>query len=135
MGFQIGDKVIHVLYGEGVVVSVESENFSVKLEERIFIGRFTLDGRDNKNDKYPAVYHAEGYIPPIGGKEPCRFKKGDLVLTSDKDSNLWWVNVFSHVDEKGNYLTFHSYIESGKDVVYTVWQRIKPFNIKNIETE
>ena len=138
MGFEVGDKVIHVSRGQGVVKEIRGNVFTYPVvacfaETEGFDGILTFaeDGRSRDTDKYPSIYHADGYVPPVGGREPLRFKKGDLVLTSDNSSTRWWVNVFSHVDEIGNYRTFHSCTDSEDDLTYLAWQKIKPFNIEN----
>ena len=134
MSFEINDPVVDVRYGLGYVSIVENNKVVCFFRDGDTMETYTLDGKLYEEDN-PILFHAEGYVPPTGVKEPCRFKKGDLVLTSDKDSYLGWVNIFSHVDEVGNYRTFHSCTESGEDIVYSAWQRIKPFNVEDIETE
>ena len=50
---------------------------------------FTEDGKGKHTYKYPSIYHAEGYKPPVGGKEPIRFKKGEAVLVSEDNRNFY----------------------------------------------
>ena len=78
MGFQIGDIVMHVAHGKYRVVSVTTVNgeavycHAKSLSDNSDIV-FNPDGTVGRGEwKAPIVFHAEGYVPPVGGKEPVR---------------------------------------------------------------
>ena len=94
MSFEIGDIVMHVGQGKYRVffkTAVNGETIychakSLHDNSEIIFNPDGTIGREE--ERSPIVFHAEGYKPPVGGKEPTRFKKGDTVVYNYKDPEL-----------------------------------------------
>lgn len=104
MSFEVGDKVIDLKYGEGVVEEIVTHaEFPVKVtfdDDRW--DDYLLDGKAAKNSPYPSLYHAEGFTPP-SCKEPerkpkCNFKPFDKVLVRDNKKQIWQPDIFAYLE-------------------------------------
>ncbi len=73
--FKKGDKVVCACFGSGIVcgVSGESDDYPVEVAfgDAIDNEIYTLEGKLFEKGVI-CLFHAEGYKPPVGGKEPVR---------------------------------------------------------------
>lgn len=114
MNFEVGDRVVDLTYGYGNVIRVlndEAEDYPVVVKLDAFsqispkmTKQYTMDGRYNKQEFVPSLYHAEGFTPPSCDeperKIECPFKPFDKVLVRDEDNQKWRPNFFYYYNDK-----------------------------------
>ena len=100
MSFEVGDRVIDLTFGYGNVIRIlndEAEDYPVVVRldtlSQKMTNQYTMDGRYNKQEFIPSLYHAEGFTPPTCDeperKPKCPFKPFDKVLVRDADNKKW----------------------------------------------
>ena len=105
MSFEVGDKVIDLVHGEGTIVIKAPDcvkaSFMTPNGPTHFL--YLPDGYYTRSDAYPMLYHAEGFTPP-SCKEPernpkcCNFMPFDKVLVRDSKEDEWTIEFFSYFD-------------------------------------
>ena len=72
---KVGDKVVSVIDGEGVIKRIDQQEYLWPLVVRFDNGLvkcFTLGGCYSSFDAAPTLFWANDYVPPVKGKEPVR---------------------------------------------------------------
>lgn len=126
MSFEVGDKVIDLRYGEGIISSIDIAAeypilvyFDHESEQEVY----TKDGKDDHFNPYPSLYHAEGFVPPSCDeperKKEYHFKPFDKVLVRDTLEEEWKPAFFSYYS-KGNRNPYHTIMLNG-------WQYCIPY--------
>lgn len=130
MSFEVGDKVIDLLFGEGIVVGASSL-IRVKYKECSEEKVYYPDGRSNSGHLYPLLYHAEGFTPP-SCKEPerkpkCQLKPFDKILVRDGTNDRWRPTIFGKLLANGRVLdlnnvpwSFYIHYEGNEDKCWKV---------------
>ena len=129
MSFEVGDRVVDLTYGYGNVIRVlndEAEDYPVVVKLDTFSQKITkqyaMDGRYNKKEFIPSLYHAEGFTPPSCDeperKPKCPFKPFDKVLVRDEDDEEW-VPVFFRASISDN-----EYVTIGSGII---WKQCIPY--------
>ena len=136
MSFEKGDKVIHVIHGEGVVIEIKEAD-AIRpvvvsfptVDGADIVMSFTEDGKGKNANKNPSIYHLEGYVPPVGGKEPVRFRKGDPVLVSE-DNKTFYPRIFLY-EQRGLFIC----VDSGSQYTDVAWEYCKKMDLENYSGE
>ena len=70
--FEVGDRVVCLMYGFGTVAIVDPENvaYTVKVETEIGSNTYTADGRWDSSDASITLYHANQGVIEIDTDEP-----------------------------------------------------------------
>lgn len=112
---KVGDKVVDVARGEGVIVGIylkSSYPISAHLDAQAddgddVDGTYTLGGHNLEGDPYPSLFYADGYVPPVPGREPERlpeFEFDEVILV--KRLNEWAPRHFKEFDTHGRVICF-----------------------------
>ena len=126
MSFQVGDIVYDVLYGESVVHAIDGEDslypVVVFFCNKAVMRCYTKDGYEDIDRQInQALFHRDGYRPPIDGREPARFKKGDPVWVSNVGENSWSPRIFSHAEGNNTYVCFYKCGDGNNEVKFRAW--------------
>ena len=142
MSFLIGDPVVEVAKGFGVVATIIPDTeypITVSFNHGTSYHSYTAEGRASSDDLHPILFHAEGYQPPQTGVEPIRFEAGEPVWVKDKDDTTWRVRIFvgkiiNTYHTISNEI-YHATDENDMDIeVDTVgWDCCKKFNIEAVK--
>jgi hypothetical protein len=102
MSFQVGDRVIDLTIGEGVVVSDDGPgDYPIAVGFNDGTSSYTENGKRFAS-RLPTLYHAGTQIIPAPEpkrKPPCPFKPFDRVLVRDREDICWTAALFSHKEE------------------------------------
>lgn len=122
MSFEVGDNVISLQFGFGVVVKKHSNSIRVKLDNRDDSLIYELDGRLNPADTFPTLYHLEGFVPPSCNepkrKSECEFRPFDKVLVRDNEYSMWLPKFFSNYNNNNRH--YHYYTTAGVSWKYCI---------------
>ena len=107
MSFEVGDRVIDIRYGKGIVCSVDIRKdypIFVKFGKNNKVGEYTEEGRERMIDEYPILYHVEGFTLPTCSeperKPKCDFQPFDKVLVCDGTGCHWILSLFARYTPK-----------------------------------
>lgn len=102
MSFEVGDKVVSLIHGHGVVTEATDNTVTIKVcsTDRQF--NYYPDGRYYVGTAYTMLYHAENFTPP-SCNEPERkpkyeFKPFDKVLVRDDKKQIWQPDIFAYLE-------------------------------------
>jgi hypothetical protein len=130
--FKVGDKVVDVLRGKGMVFKIKNERhypITVRFGKCVRHYTYTLDGMYNTDHIYPSLFHDNNYKSP-SCDEPKRLpelKVDTKVLVKSQFITDYERRYFSHFDENGNLCCFMQGCDSwsSKDRKTTKWEKWK----------
>lgn len=99
-GFQVGDAVVCVKNGYGVVTSVCKDRVIASFGSKFNTATYYADGRLFAEDFLPFLNHRKDFelIPgkPVRTKPAPQFKPGQVVVVSKGAGFIWRVDIYSH---------------------------------------
>jgi len=139
--FKVGDKVEDVVRGKGSMLSIDGSDTEypllVEYENQSDVETFTAEGFYSVEDEHPTLFHADGYKPPVGGKEPVRyeFEKGEMVLVRNSLSYPWRLSFFSHMNKKtSKYNYVAAGHREGDERFQCPWKHCVKFDLAKVGT-
>ena len=94
MGFQVGDRVWDVRFGEGKIVENKLTNFiKVEFDHYPYTQSYSEEGNWEEGENQ-SLFYAGTQLIPAPEPERCPFKEGELVLCRDHDGEKWQVHRF-----------------------------------------
>lgn len=129
--FKVGDKVVSVAYGDGVVVYID-EDKTYPLNVYFNNGEdeeFSLDGKERHYHTYPTLFHADGYKSPVPGKHSRKpgFDHDEVILV--REGGDWRPRHFK--EWNGNLAMCYVDGKSSKTTgCYTGWDQYKKYEGK-----
>lgn len=112
MSFELGDEVIDVRLGKGIIRSTNFRDdypLFVEFEKNNKVGEYTEEGKERTTDVYPVLYHIEDFVPP-SCSEPKRhlIKPFDKVLVCGGKECPWILSLFARYDSNDEHYPYET---------------------------